>query len=111
MAYVLTHPEHGIYIGSCMGLGFWSKLDAAGQDAVCTFVSEAEAAEYIQSWDGGHNPADYQLKPVTPSLDNYATVADLRAAGLEALLGEMANTTPAQPAPERGSQEPEGPSL
>lgn len=108
MAFVLTHPEQGIYLGSCLGLGFWSKLDAAGQEAACTFDSEAEAAAFIRSWDAANDPADYQLAPVSPSDGNYATVDDLRAAGLEALLGELSSIAPA---PARRQQETEGPSL
>jgi hypothetical protein len=49
--FILCHPEHGVYLGSCMGLGFWSKLDPAGQDCAPTFETQDLAMEYVDSWD------------------------------------------------------------
>jgi len=37
MKGVLYNEEMGIYLGSCMGMGFWTKLDSVGQDAVVVF--------------------------------------------------------------------------
>ncbi len=31
MSVVIVHNEMGVYLGSCMGLGFWTLLDPAGQ--------------------------------------------------------------------------------
>ena len=38
--YVIEHPEWGYFLGRAMGLGFWSKLDPAGQ--VCCFALKKE---------------------------------------------------------------------
>jgi hypothetical protein len=51
MRFVITHPGYGIYLGSCLGLGFWSKMDPAGQDSAVTFPSTAEAQEHADGWE------------------------------------------------------------
>lgn len=50
--FVLTHPELGTYIGSCMGMGFWSALDSAGQTEAVTFPTESAALDHGKR----HNP-------------------------------------------------------
>lgn len=83
---IITHPEQGVYLGNCMGLGFWSKLDPAGQDSAVLFADNQEAVEHIRSWDSGNNPEAYKLLDVeTLSLD-YASHAQCVRAGVEAWL-------------------------
>lgn len=48
--YIIVHKEYGVFLGSMLGLGFWSKLDSAGQDEACTFSSPKEAFEYVSAW-------------------------------------------------------------
>lgn len=89
---VLVHPEWGIYLGSAMGFGFWSKIDPIGQDAAVTFPDAETAERVMASWDGGR-PADVTLHHVVAdgaSADGfgdpgvvYASVAACVAAGLE----------------------------
>lgn len=50
-AVVMVHVEWGVFIGSAMGLSFWSKLDPVGQDHAAAFSSAAEAEEYVATWD------------------------------------------------------------
>lgn len=49
--HILIHPEYGVYIGSCFGLGFWSRLDAADQDSAILFNSPDDALSYAATWD------------------------------------------------------------
>lgn len=49
--FILFSKENGIYLGSCMGLGFWSLLDPVGQDSACTFSSEQEALDWVNTWE------------------------------------------------------------
>lgn len=80
--FVLYSPEAGVYLGNCMGLGFWSKLDAAGQTMACTFPTEQDAAEHVASWD---EPPAFVLetKPVqVADASGYATVSEVEAAGM-----------------------------
>lgn len=95
--FVLVHPEMGIYLGSCMGMGFWSKLDPVGQPCAVTFENRVEADDVMQSWDNGR-PDGVVIWPVVPDghrpdghvsrmpseVCGYASVAACVAAGLDA---------------------------
>jgi hypothetical protein len=85
---VITHPTEGIYLGNCMGLGFWSMLDSVGQTHACTFESEPQAREHVSSWDNNNDPDGYSYQAVATD-KTYATIPQLIAAGLENLLGDM----------------------
>lgn len=85
---VIVHPEWGVYLGNAMGLGFWSLLDSAGQFAAAILAGEAEAEAHIRSWDENNTPSAYQLVPVAAG-GRWASVAELRTAGLGSLLGNM----------------------
>lgn len=89
MSVVITHPEMGIYIGNAMGLGFWSKWDGVGQTQAAVFPSEVEAKAHVASWDERNVVEDYEYATVETEDPDYATVEELRAAGLEDLLGEL----------------------
>ena len=85
MSVVIVHDEMGVYLGSCMGLGFWTLLDPAGQPSACVFADEAEARDHIATWEEG--PSLYRFVEVEGQRE--ATIPQLRAAGLAHLLGEM----------------------
>lgn len=78
---VITHPEWGIYLGSCFGLGFWSKLDCAGQSEACTFADEADAEDYVKTWDENNDPSDYTFVAIV--CGTFATIAQLKGIGLD----------------------------
>lgn len=80
--FVLVSPEMGIYLGNCLGLGFWSKLDPVGQPSAVTFESDADAIGHAQSWDGGV-PEGLTSREVEADDGIYASVAACVAAGLE----------------------------
>lgn len=94
--FVLVHEALGLYVGRTVSNSFWSKLNAAGRDSVATFPSEALARWHVEVWEGGW-PEDAQqaglsISPV--SIDRpggWASVAALRAAGLDDHLGELAH--------------------
>lgn len=88
MSCVIVHEEMGIYLGHSLGLGFWSKLDAVGQEAACTFENEKDAAVRIRSWVANNDPSEYRFVEV-PGATNHATVDQLKEAGLDDYLGEM----------------------
>lgn len=86
-AVVLFHPEDGIYLGHCMGLGFWTKLDPVGQPSAVCFDDEADARAHMQTWECG--PKEGVLfVTVQPDSANgevrYASIQACVAAGLEA---------------------------
>ncbi|WP_044275859.1 hypothetical protein [Burkholderia gladioli] len=79
-AVVLYSERDGVYLGSCLGLGFWSKLDPAGQTHAFTFPGEAEARAAMETWDT--LPGDVRLVEVAPDQAGYASMAACIAAGL-----------------------------
>lgn len=86
--FVIVHPEMGIYLGSAIGLGFWSKLDPVGQTHAVTFENRVQADWAMSKWDHGR-PDKTIIWPVLPDkIDSpsiaYASVAACVAAGLEA---------------------------
>jgi hypothetical protein len=96
-SFVICHPEMGVFLGVCLGLAFWSKLDSVGQDHAPAFDSEAQAEVFMAGWDNGR-PQGVTLVPVLPDKDGYASVATCVAAGLPGWLDEqmpVANDIPA----------------
>lgn len=87
---VVTHPKMGVYLGNCLGLGFWTLLDTVGQTSAVTFANVDDAREHISSWDENPDPDSYSFVPVDCQED-YATIADLAKAGLGSVLGDMLN--------------------
>lgn len=82
--FVVVHPEMGVYLGSAMGMGFWSKLDPVGQDSAITFASRMQAEQVMRAWDDGR-PGDVVIWPMTPDRrERYASIVACVAAGLEA---------------------------
>lgn len=84
--YVINHPEMGIYLGTFIGLGFWTKMDPAGQSSAVTFPSEEVAERVMASWDEGR-PDGATIVPVIPDeIDgdtHYASVTACMAGGLD----------------------------
>ncbi len=91
MRIVITHPEMGIYLGSFIGLGFWTMLDPAGQPSSTTFADEAEARWHVASWDESNDPDLYGYVRVQADPDGAAGIPALKQAGLAHLLGDMEN--------------------
>jgi hypothetical protein len=85
-AFVMIHKEFGIYLGSCMGMGFWSQLDPAGQTEAVTFPDQPTGISALRSWQelGGSSiqESDIRFIPVLANTDGYATKAACSAAGL-----------------------------
>lgn len=88
MRYLIVDTVMGIYLGSCMGFGFWSKLDPAGQDAAVSFESIADAEAFMATWESGRR-GGVRFAPVEPDDGIYATVAACVRAGLEGWLDEV----------------------
>lgn len=81
MKVVIVHPEMGIYLGNCLGLGFFSMLDCAGQITAALIESEAEAREHVSTWSTKNDPDTYRYVEVT-AVRQWATIEELEAAGL-----------------------------
>jgi hypothetical protein len=68
-----------------MGLGFWSKLDSAGQTSAITFESVETIHKTIAEWEGlASLPSDMTFPEVEDADgDGYATENECVAAGAE----------------------------
>ena len=49
--YLLIHPQHGVFLGHALGLGFWSKEETGGQMSACTFPSPEVAHQFASTWN------------------------------------------------------------
>jgi len=83
--FVLYSPDPtvGIFLGDCLGLGFWSLMAPTGQEAAVTFATEAEAAAFVASWSEQPKFA-IEIRPVEADDGIFATVAACVKAGLPA---------------------------
>ena len=82
--FIITNKDWGVYLGSFIGLGFWSKLDPAGQPCACAcvFDSEDDANEYINTWESRPDSAITIVK-VNVKNEDYATIEECVTAGQE----------------------------
>jgi len=78
--WVLYSPEMGVFVGSCMGLGFWSNLDPVDQPRAPALHPE-EWAVACADWDTPP-PPDAVLRSVEHSQDGYASRGEIALAGL-----------------------------
>jgi len=85
-AYVIVHPEWGIFLGAALGLAFFSKVETAGQDAAPTFPTREAAETQVKSWE----PYDPEYERITyheiivTDIRGYASIQDCTNAGLPA---------------------------
>lgn len=85
MAKLIFHPEDGIFLGSCLGLGFWSRLDPVGQDCAVTFETEGQAREHLAGSSlTPEHLAQLRYVEVKPDMGVYASIDACVAAGLPA---------------------------
>jgi hypothetical protein len=89
--FLIVHPQYGVYLGSAMGRGYWSKVDSVGQPAAVTFRSRQEALDYMASW-AVSPPPGVELLPVVSDGPGYATIAACVRAGAPAWLDPFTPT-------------------
>lgn len=82
---VIVSPELGIYLGSFMGMGIWSKLDPAGQECAVTFADVADAESFMATWSDKDAGAPYSFHDVVADVGgSYASMDACVKGGLEA---------------------------
>jgi hypothetical protein len=86
----ITHPEYGIFVGHALGLCFWSQMDTAGQETVALFKDTDEAKDFVMLFGEDTGWKAYDFHEIETDEEFYATVDELRDAGLEDLLGDLA---------------------
>lgn len=93
---LLVSRSMGVYLGSCMGMGFWSKLDPVDQPSAVTFDNVETIRNIMAEWDGlGSLPSDMTFPEVEDADgDGYATEAECVTAGVEPWLSPNAAHQP-----------------
>jgi len=82
--YVIVHKDMGVYLGACLGLGFWTLLDPVGQPGAVVFDSVDQARDYISSWENNNDPNEFEYVKV-----RNGDISSLKEAGLEVAMGSM----------------------
>jgi len=90
-AFLIVHPEYGVYLGSHMGRGYWSKVASVGQPAAVTFATRQEALDYMAEWSVSPPPG-IDLVPVQADGPGYATIAACVRAGAPGWLDALTPT-------------------
>lgn len=78
--FVIYDEEMGVFLGHCIGMGFWSRLDPVGQDSAVTFVSEEQAHELMVMM----GKQDCRVVEVRTEDERYASIAECVEAGIPA---------------------------
>lgn len=93
MRVLILSQSLGVYIGSCMGLGFWSKIENLDMPEAVNFESEKAALEAMHSWDGFMGLPDDITFPHVEDADGdgYSTEEECVNAGDESWT--LLNTT------------------
>jgi hypothetical protein len=101
--YAIVHERDGIYVGTALGLAFFSKLDSVGQQHAPLFTDKQSAVTHLKQW-GNEFYASHKkyLKYVEVRADQaaslqapngkiipYAGIEQLIDAGLARYLGGM----------------------
>ena len=56
MPFYIKDPELGLFVGECLGLGFYEAHkgeDISNEEQPIPFNSKEEAQKYLDSWSGG----------------------------------------------------------
>ncbi len=85
--YIIHHPEEGVFVGSALGLLFFSLCEWAGQTSICVFKSEEEAWELFKLVKLPFAHDTYQVSPLQTLSPDEATITDLLAAGYHWAVG------------------------
>lgn len=87
--FLLVHDEWGLYLGCCLGMGFFTKMDTAGQFEAVVFPTVEMAMDHIKAWDPPVPLDRFKFMPVEAE-DCYATIEQIKQAGIGYdLLGDM----------------------
>ncbi len=82
MRYLVYSESQGIYLGSALGMDFWSNMNPIGQDAAFTFPTEQDASGLVDDYRKRDWATDLRIVAVQPAGNQYATIAECVAVGL-----------------------------
>ncbi|MBU2704182.1 hypothetical protein Ga0466249_005336 [Sporomusaceae bacterium BoRhaA] len=81
--YIIVSKGIGVYLGSCLGFYFWSKIDAVGQDSAIAFPTIDAARNFLNAYSTKFPVGDFvSIKKVITSNEYYASIAECVAVGV-----------------------------
>lgn len=79
---VAVHPTDGIFVGTGLGLAFFSLIEDAGQESVPVFDDVEQARKLFDSWRPPYDHSAMRYVEVEVAGGHQATYDELCAAGL-----------------------------
>jgi len=79
---VAVHPTDGVFVGTGLGLAFFSFVEDAGQESVPVFDTVDQAVEMFTSWNPPYDHSVIRYVEVECAGGHQATYDELCAAGL-----------------------------
>jgi len=105
--FIVLHAQWGIFIGQLMGMGLWSRQQAAGMKDAATFPSRDAAERAMAAWSGDDASTEvFEIRGVRlmPG-QTRASVDDLRMSGVRnADLAQLLEDTSFEDAMDRDAQ-------
>jgi hypothetical protein len=81
MKVIIVHAEWGVFLGICLGLAFWSKLEDGGQTSAPVFNDEADATMFLEGFPPSVSREHFTF-PKVPTVTGHASMADCLKAGV-----------------------------
>ena len=72
---VIFSESNGVFLGTALGLGFWSKLESLDLRCAVTFGSELNARDFMSGWLMPP-PDDVTIVPVEADMDGRGASVD-----------------------------------
>lgn len=82
MKYVLYSKEAGVYLGHCIGLGFWSNWDCAGQEYAVLF-DEPTFDGHMKGLEESAENLKAKFIGVPTAAENYISEKELVSLGFK----------------------------
>jgi len=84
MAVVIYSPMDGVFLGTWMGMGMWSRYDATRTSKAVVFPDAKAADEHMAMWDGGRLSHLRTVEVLEDEKGQFASLDACICAGLPA---------------------------
>lgn len=81
--YIIYSKDWGVFLGSFLGLGIWSKLDHCNIPKATVFANKKDAEDYVNSWETQPNKDTVFFLEAETVDEYFATIKECVSAGAE----------------------------
>lgn len=81
--FIIVSKEAGVFLGECLGMLFWSELDAVGQGSAISFVTRQRADDLVAENPEAFPMDDINIIPVKTSDLYWASMAECMLSGVK----------------------------